>query len=286
MTFTEKTVDVRGLNLTICEWGKENNSAPIVVLLHGFLDQGAAWHPVASQLSDAGYRVFAPDARGHGRSGHVSHGGNYHFPDYLSDLDSIVRQLEWGEFHLVGHSMGGSLACMYSATRPESVRSLVLIEGVGPQFERPSELTNKLITHLDQLATPRPHRVMESVELAARRMSKLNRGLSDTLALLLAKRATIPVDGGFIWSWDPMHRNRLPALFQRESWLELLKKIETPTSLIYGAQSPYINLELSSRESAISPTNVLTLDGGHCLHTETPNAVAAEILRHIGESPL
>ena len=284
MTFTEKTVYVRGLNLTICEWGAGGSSGPIIVLLHGFLDQGAAWHPVAAELSAAGYRVFAPDARGHGRSGHVSQGGNYHFPDYLSDLDSISRQLAWGTFHLVGHSMGGSLACMYSATRPKSVRSLVLIEGVGPQFERASELTNKLTTHLDQLATPRPHRVMESVELAARRMSKLNRGLSDSLALVLANRATIPVEGGCTWSWDPMHRNRLPALFLKDTWIELLGRIEAPTSLIYGAQSPYINLELAPRESAISPKSILKIEGGHCLHTEAPKAVAAEILRHIKES--
>ena len=280
MTFIEKTVSVRGLDLRVCEWG----AGPIIVLLHGFLDQGAAWQPVAKQLSAAGYRVIAPDARGHGRSGHVSLGGNYHFPDYLSDLDSIGRQLQWGTFHLVGHSMGGTIACMYAATRPEALRSLVLIEGVGPQFERPADLTKKLTTHLDQLAAPRPHRIMESVELAARRMSKLNSGLSDSLALLLAERVTVPVEGGYIWSWDPMHRNRLPALFLKEAWLELLGNIKAPTSLIYGAQSPYRDLDLSPRELAISPTHITAIKGGHGLHTEAPTAVASEILRHIQES--
>ncbi len=277
MTFTEKTVSVRGLDLRICEWG----SGATIVLLHGFLDQGAAWQPVATQLSDAGYRVVAPDARGHGRSGHVSRGGNYHFPDYLSDLDSISRQLQWGKIHLVGHSMGGTLACMYAATRPDTVRTLYLIEGVGPQFESPADITNKLTTHLNQLAAPRPHRRMESVELAARRMSKLNRGLSDSLALMLAERATVPVEGGYIWSWDPMHRNRLPSLFLKEAWLELLGNIKAPCSLLYGAQSPYINLDLAPREKAISPTKITSIEGGHCLHTEAPSAVAAEILRHI-----
>ena len=280
MNFSETTVSVRGLDLQICEWG----AGPTILLLHGFLDQGAAWQPVAQLLSEAGYRVVAPDARGHGRSGHVSHGGNYHFPDYLSDLDEINRSLGLGAVHLVGHSMGGTVACMYAATRPELVRSLVLVEGLGPQFETPPQLTKKLTTHLEQLRNPRPHRVMESVELAAKRMSRLNRGLSDSLALLLAKRATVPVEGGFIWSWDPMHRNRLPSVFLKEPWLELLGNITAPTSLLYGGQSPYIKLELAPRGDAISPTRVSTIDGGHCLHTEAPTPVAMEVLRHIRET--
>lgn len=45
---------------------------------------------------------------------------------------SAVRLLDRGPFHLVGHSMGGALAALYTAKHPRQVRSLTLLAPAGP----------------------------------------------------------------------------------------------------------------------------------------------------------
>jgi pimeloyl-ACP methyl ester carboxylesterase len=90
----------RALRLRICEWGEGN---PTTVILHGYLEQAAAWDAVAQRLAG---RVVAPDHRGHGLSEHVGRGGFYHFWDYVSDVDALIATLDQSVI-LIGHSMGG-----------------------------------------------------------------------------------------------------------------------------------------------------------------------------------
>ena len=46
----------------------DNGDGETVVLVHGLLGNHQQWQPVASALVNAGYRVVAIDARGHGQS--------------------------------------------------------------------------------------------------------------------------------------------------------------------------------------------------------------------------
>jgi pimeloyl-ACP methyl ester carboxylesterase len=50
-------------------------------------------------------------------------GGYYHFPDYVFDLDSVIRALGVERFKLIGHSMGGTISFLYSGTFPKKYGS-------------------------------------------------------------------------------------------------------------------------------------------------------------------
>ena len=121
-------LDVRGLGLVVRELSpKSQHEHTPIVCLHGWLDNGGAFIPVADGHPG---RWLALDQRGFGQSDHLGPGAYYHFADLLTDLDALVRKI--GErVHLVGHSMGGTVASMYAAVRPENVDRLVVIEGLG-----------------------------------------------------------------------------------------------------------------------------------------------------------
>ena len=54
--------------------------------------------------------------------------GGYWFPDYIADLDVLLRELATPEpVPLVGHSMGGNVAGLYAGTRPSRVATLALL---------------------------------------------------------------------------------------------------------------------------------------------------------------
>ncbi len=56
--------------------------------------------------------VIAPDARGHGASGHAQ---TYRGDDFASDLDCIVQALSLTEPILAGHSMGAFAVAIYGS---------------------------------------------------------------------------------------------------------------------------------------------------------------------------
>jgi pimeloyl-ACP methyl ester carboxylesterase len=264
----ERFVQVDGLELCLCCWGPDEGRP--LFILHGLMDQGASWAPVAEPLAARGFRVFAPDARGHGRSGHVGPGGAYHFLDYVRDLDGLVAQIG-GPVDLVGHSMGATTAALFAGARPEQVRRLVLIEGLGPPHEPDSQALSRLRKHLDQHPRPRPHRVFASLEQARARLQRAWPQLDADRAEMLAARVIREVPGGLTWSWDARHRTRSASGFDRDRFLAVAGGIQAHTVLILGATSWYAGLsDLDQRQLALGGVERLSLPTGHNPHVEAP----------------
>ena len=80
----------------------------------------------------ADFPVFAVDLRGHGRSDWP---GSYSIELFAHDVRGVLEQLDAGPVHLVGHSLGGLVACKVAAAVPNLVRTLVL-EDVGVPHPR------------------------------------------------------------------------------------------------------------------------------------------------------
>lgn len=276
----------RGLRLRVCRWGPEQGRP--VLILHGFLEQGAAWHEVARRLDRP---VHAPDHRGHGLSEHVGAGGFYHFWDYVADTDHLLRALA-EPVDLVGHSMGGAIATLLAATRPAQVRRLALIEGLGPPDVRPLALS-RAVASLDARRELPTHASFASPAEAAARLRRINPLLPADTAERLARRQLRPVrpddpavappatPGTFTWTWDPLHRARTPNPFDADLHRTYLAAIRAPTLLIDGARSTFRldPLDHEARAAAIPDHRTLTLpDAGHLVHHDAPEALA-EALR-------
>lgn len=109
---------------------RDEGSGPLVVLLHGGLIDHRQWEPQLATLP-AGYRVVAPDARGHGGSSNAT--APFRHTD---DAAALIRDLDAGPAVLVGVSMGAATATDTALEYPELVRGLV-VSGAGtsePEF--------------------------------------------------------------------------------------------------------------------------------------------------------
>ncbi|QGG96877.1 alpha/beta fold hydrolase [Actinomarinicola tropica] len=105
---------------------------PAVVLHHGFAaDARTNWDApgITGHLVDAGRRVVALDARGHGRSGKPHDPAAYDAPAMARDVSALLDHLDLGEVDLVGYSMGAFVS-LEVATRDDRLRSLTL-GGIG-----------------------------------------------------------------------------------------------------------------------------------------------------------
>ena len=259
------------LRLRVCEWGPTDAGTPVVVL-HGFLDQGAAWDRVARGL---GRRVVAPDQRGHGRSDHVGAGGWYHFWDYVGDVDALVEHLG-GRVDLVGHSMGGTVAALFAGTRPAAVRRLVLVDGLGPP-DTTEQAVERARQFLDHRRHAPVHGALADLAEASHRIRSFN-GVDDADALALAERITERHSEGLRWTWDALERARTPSPFDADLFVKFLAEIRAPVLSVVGGRSPFVIADWERRAAAIPDLRrEVIADAGHLLHHEAPAALTAAI---------
>lgn len=276
----ERWVSVRGLRLCVCEWGAAD--APLVVILHGWLDQAASWRRTAAALARAGFRVMALEHRGHGKSEHAPAGCTYHFTEYIVDAAAFLRAEAPSPVALVGHSMGGTVAAQVAALLPDAVHTLILVDGLGPPPVSDADAVTQLRTHLShQLREPKPPSTFASVAEAASRLKRFNPALPDDEARFLAERVLAEVPGeGWRWRWDPLHRTRAAVAFDLERFKLLLGQIQCPTTLILGETSWYRALADLDERTACIPgfRETQMLPTGHSPHMEAPEALASSLL--------
>ena len=103
--------------------------AEVVLLLHGFGGDKDNWTRFSKSLTGV-YRVIAPDLPGFGES--TRHPDwDYSLPPQRSRVSGFVKALGLEQFHVVGHSMGGHLAALYTYKYPEQVLSMALFNNSG-----------------------------------------------------------------------------------------------------------------------------------------------------------
>jgi pimeloyl-ACP methyl ester carboxylesterase len=106
-------------------WHEVGGEGPAVVLLHGGFSGAAAWSAQAPALTSAGFRVHAPERRGHAHTPDVDAPLTYDVmaEDTVAYLEVVVG----GRAHLVGWSDGAVVALLVAQRRPDLVGRMVLI---------------------------------------------------------------------------------------------------------------------------------------------------------------
>jgi pimeloyl-ACP methyl ester carboxylesterase len=101
-----------------------------VVLLHGKNFCAATWGTTIHRLSDAGYRVIAPDQIGFCKSSKPEH-YQYSFQQLARNTHALLESLGVKDATIIGHSTGGMLAVRYALMYPRETQQLVLANPIG-----------------------------------------------------------------------------------------------------------------------------------------------------------
>ncbi len=120
-------LQVAGLRLHVRDTGPRE--APAVILLHGFGASLQTWEDWSNDLQ-ADHRVIRLDLPGFGLTG-ADPGSNYTDAHALKLLVALMDQLGLARASIVGHSMGGRIAWTFAAQHPERIDKLVLVAPDG-----------------------------------------------------------------------------------------------------------------------------------------------------------
>ncbi len=110
----------------------EGNPKNTVVLLHGLFGSAKNFSSLAEGLTPAA-RVFAYDARNHGRSHHTA---THNLSDLSEDLGEFISEHKIINPILIGHSMGGLTAMDFARTRGSQIKALVVLD-IAPRSYAP-----------------------------------------------------------------------------------------------------------------------------------------------------
>ena len=130
---TLHTADVNGVRL---HYSVTGNGRP-VVLVHGNGEDHHLFDVEIRQLSEAGYRVYAPDSRGHGLNAPMH---EYHYADMAEDIFQFIRVLGLEKPCYYGHSDGGIIGLLLELRHPDTLSRMAVSgvnlspEGIDPDF--------------------------------------------------------------------------------------------------------------------------------------------------------
>jgi pimeloyl-ACP methyl ester carboxylesterase len=281
---SQGSIKLEGIDLAYVSWGPSD--APVLLCLHGWLDNAYSFAPLAPFLGDR--RLIALELAGHGHSGHRAPGAQYHYLDWVRDVWRAADALGLGELSLVGHSMGAGVAALAAGTRPARVRHLVMIEGTGPRSARPEDLPQSLADHIafEAKVHAAPRRARPAAFEIAVRARLASSPVSRASAELLARRGTFASGDGVMWRNDRRLSHMHPADLEESQVRAFLKRIDCPTMLIRADRGvQYDRALVAARLACIDDFQEVEVPGQHHAHMDDPEPVARQIRRLLGLDP-
>ena len=174
--------------------------------------------------------------------------------------------------------MGASIACYFAGSFPDRVRSLTLLDGIGPSpvpAERGPALIRRWLNDV-KLSRARDEAPMATLDEVAKRLARMSPGASPERLLAIAASAVEETVDGFRWKFDPLHRTTSPIPFDANRFVHFLSAIRCPSFIIWGERSPMRPVDADERMNLIPGLERQTLAGAaHNLHHERPLELAA-----------
>lgn len=277
----ERTVCSGDLKLNVVEWGAAG--APVIVMLHGLRAYGRTWSRVATALADR-YHVIALDQRGRGKSD-WGPTADYFTPAYVEDLKNVADALELRRFILLGHSMGGATALVFSQLYPEYLSGLV-IEDIGPGSSAGSLGSDRIKAELN--STPRIFESREHARIFWRqaRPGAPNAAIEERLVYMMTEED----DGSLRWRYDleGISEARLdPDLSKIADLWPPVEALSIPTLVLRGAKTDFlpanVMAEMIARNTHIRGFSVS--DASHYIHDDNYDEFMQRLEDYLAELP-
>ncbi|MFA9429315.1 alpha/beta fold hydrolase [Egicoccus sp. AB-alg2] len=257
----------------------------LIVLLHGWPQDGTSWRYVAPVLADAGYRVACPDLKGFGRT--MAPRGTRYDPETLGDeISRLIRNLHARKAVLVGHDWGGPVAVATAFRHPGMVRALVVASAPIRRIDLRRAwhiplLNLPLVPELAFKLAPR-QLVAAGLRHASARPEAFTSEVVDQYAGAIA---------GHPRGWLPYYRElsrravleaTVRRVRRRTGFLpdpQPPNRLRVPASVIWGEDDPVTPISLAEGVARDLDAPLVGIPGaGHFVQEEAPLAVAEAIL--------
>jgi pimeloyl-ACP methyl ester carboxylesterase len=269
--------------------GPAGPDAEPAVMVHGLGGSSLNWTALMGLVDDR-LACRAPDLPGFGFSP-PPHDGDYSIDGHARAVVTLIEADRRGPVHLFGNSMGGAVATVVAATRPDLVRTLTLISPALPDLV-PGRWRSQVVT----LATPGLGLLLAKQVAAV----SPKRRIDGLIELCFADPSAVPPEWRAAAERDVVARQRLPysadamvrstqgiarAFLTRgpESLWEQAARVTAPTLLLYGSKDRLVRAAAARRAGRVFRDRrvVVLPETGHVAQIEHPALVARLVREHV-----
>jgi pimeloyl-ACP methyl ester carboxylesterase len=282
---TTRFVEANGLRFEVTECGKGDRLA---LCLHGFPECAFSWRYQMPVLAQLGYRVWAPNLRGYGRSSRPGRVADYHVDHLVADVEGLIRAADARETLLIGHDWGGGVAWMTALADRCPLAGLVVINCPHPTlfaqglYRWPQIRRSWYVFAFQVPLLP---------EFLLRRHEA--RAIAGTFLDMAVDRSRFPEDVLDVYRRQALEPGALTAMLNyyranrrvlHEPRPDLERPVTTPTLLIWGEADTALGKELTvGTDRLVSDLTVHYLPGvSHWAQQEAPEIVNDTIVRWLG----
>lgn len=286
-------IEAGGLEFEVDTCG-DPRSDQLILLLHGFPEFAYSWHNQMPMLAEMGFKVWAPNQRGYGRSVRPETVDAYDLDHLVADVGYLIDASGCKSITLVGHDWGGAVAWAAAQRRIRAIDRLVVMN------------------------CPHPARLAEGLQTwrqLRRSWYMLFFQLPFLPELLLSRCRSLAIDRAMYG--QAVHKERFPpsvthefkqnlaerkvvrgminwyrAAARRVRWrgprLETLAKIQVPTLMIWGEQDHALGLELTEGMSDLVEDLTLRYieDASHWVQQDAPQRCNAMLKAWLKDEPV
>ena len=246
----EKSLSFKNIKISYTDSGK----GPVVVLLHGFLENKRMWKEIVPEVSNTN-RVLAIDLLGHGQTDCL---GYVHSMELMADeVLAVLKLLRIRKITIIGHSMGGYVSLALADKRPEMIRGLCLLNSTSLSDdtarkklrERANKMVQSNFTNMVRMSFVN----LFGEENKAAFTFEIENALNDALKTSLQ---------GYMACQEGMRI--------RPNRIAILKNNGFKKLYILGKKDPVLSVKEALEEAKETQTESLVLSGGHMSHIEIP----------------
>lgn len=257
----QKTLSFKNIQVSYSDFGK----GPVVVLLHGFLENSTMWSSIIPTLSKT-HRVIAIDLLGHGKTSCL---GYVHSMELMAEaVEAVLKSLRLRRLLMIGHSMGGYVALAFAEKHPEMIKGLCLMNSTSlADEEERKELrarANKLVQN--------NFKNMVQMSFTNLFSEKSRTEFKHEMELALKEALKTPLQGYIACQEGMRIRQNRTHILSENSFKKLI---------IIGKKDPVLVYEESLEEATKTNAEVLIFNDGHMSHIENKDELITALKEFI-----
>lgn len=261
--------------------------------LHGLGGSSTNWTDLAGLLADV-LDGDAVDLPGYGASDPPA-GGDYRLPAQATSVVALLTERRRGPVHLIANSLGGAVAVVVAARRPDLVRTLTLVSPAMPDLRPHNRVRALLSACAIPGVQPLAERRLLGLSPEERVRQVIGTVFGDPSRVPAHRIAEAVVEGerraALPWSDDAFVRSLRGLLTaylspgDRSLWSQA-RQVRAPTLIVWGMKDVLVPMHVARRTTTQIPgARLLLLPGvGHVAQLEAPAEVATAIRELLGSS--